>query len=135
MLFEKNIESFSECQPLGIVYFSSCSAPFRGWTGAGTAGAHHDAGLPEIHGQLGNGSCDQDAELGIFYGDSLTGAFTKAGQVRATYPAAEKGNKPGDRYYVADFLASRCSSLFGCSNTVMPSSIDTPCIIYFGAPA
>ena len=110
-------------------------ARFRGWTGAGTAGAHHDAGLPEIHGQLGNGSCDQDAELGIFYGDSLTGAFTKAGQVRATYPAAEKGNKPGDRYYVADFLASRCSSLFGCSNTVMPSSIDTPCIIYFGAPA
>lgn len=53
------------------------AAPFRGWTGAGTAGAHHDAGLPEIHGQLGNGSCDQDAELGIFYGDSLTGAFTK----------------------------------------------------------
>ena len=109
-------------------------ALFRAWTGGAGAGAYNTPGVPEIHGQLGNGSLDQNGELGIYYDGSLTGAFAKAGSVRATYPAAEKNNKPGDRYYLADLLGSRCNSVFGSSATVMPASVNLPACIYLGIP-
>lgn len=38
MLFEKNIEIFSDPNPSVLCVFSICLPPFRAWTGAGQAG-------------------------------------------------------------------------------------------------
>ena len=55
MLFEKNIESFLNDNPLVLRIFSSCSAPFRAWvqgTGREAGSWHRD----EIRNIIGEGT-------------------------------------------------------------------------------
>ena len=56
MLFEKNIEIFSDPNPSVLCVFSICPPPFRGWTqGAGReAGSWQQDAIRNILGQLGS---------------------------------------------------------------------------------
>ena len=84
--------------------------------GIGT-GTTNSAGVPEISGSM---------NFGVIYGYG-TGAFSfihvsSYGQMVAQH---------NDNYNF-DFNASRCSDIYGNSETVMPKSINMPAIIYLG---
>ena len=71
MLFEKNIEIFSDPNPSVLCVFSICLPPFRGWTG----GAGREAGR--------------------WQGDAIrnvTGSAGIGGQTGLAYPLAMDGN-------------------------------------------
>lgn len=93
---------------------------FRNW-GQGTgAGGTNRPGVPEIDGHLNFGVSD-----GVG-----TGAFrfmkgASYGQLSSTNIAA----------YSFNFAASRCSSIYGNSDTVMPQSVNQPVVIYLGRQA
>ena len=92
---------------------------FRNWVlGAdGTAGGYNAPGLPEIFGTTG-----YDAQSGY------SGAFYSGA---STYGQAGTGNI---RHNLS-FKASLCNPSYGASDTVMPSSVNIPVIIYLGIPA
>ena len=126
MLFEKNIESFLNDNPLVLRIFSSCSAPFRAWTGGSTAGATNPAGLPALTGEASwtRGAGGEPAttnSAGAFRvtlaGSTTTNAVSGAGDVRL------------------DFDASWSNPIYGASPTVMPASVNLPVILYLGIPA
>lgn len=125
MLFEKNIESFLNDNPLVLRIFSSCSAPFRAWTGGSTAGATNPAGLPALTGEASwtRGAGGEPAttnSAGAFRvtlaGSTTTNAVSGAGDVRL------------------DFDASWSNPIYGASPTVMPASVNLPVCIYLGLP-
>ena len=83
----------------------------------GPSGAANAAGAPEISGDMtfcvnnGNGS----GAFSFPYGGSY-------GQLDPVGGAA----------YHFDFKASRCSGIYGTSETVMPKSVNVPIMIYLG---
>lgn len=93
---------------------------FRNWVQETGAGGTNRPGVPEIDGHLNFGVSD-----GVG-----TGAFrfiqgTSYGQLSPTTIAA----------YSFDFAASRCSSVYGNADTVMPASVNLPVCFYLGWPA
>ncbi len=77
-----------------------------------------DAGIPNIVGALEGGP---DNSIGY-----ATGAFRTDGNT--------SGTTEGSRFYFnnVSFDASRCSQIYGNSNTIMPASVNIPIIIYLG---
>ena len=127
MLFEKNIEIFSDPNPSVLCVFSICLPPFRAWTGAGgTPGAHHDAGLPNITGFLETATTTgQERATGCFVQRVVTqGAYLSATVSQmAVYPMD------------ITLTAQAVNAIYGRSTTVMPASVDLPVITYLGLRA
>lgn len=69
MLFEKNIESFLNDNPLVLRIFSSCSAPFRAWTlGTGReAGSAQGDAMRRITGAF---YAFSSADDGVFFAEA-----------------------------------------------------------------
>ena len=126
MLFEKNIEIFSDPNPSVLCVFSICLPPFRAWVGGSTAGATNPAGLPAVTGEASwtRGAGGEPAttnSAGAFRvtlaGSTTTNAVSGAGDVRL------------------DFDASWSNPIYGASPTVMPASVDLPVCLYLGLRA
>lgn len=102
--------------------------PFRGWTGGvGSAGAHHDAGLPNITGWFGNVS-GQDRNAGA----NCAGVFRASLKDLAGGYGTFYENAEFDGY---ELDASRSNAIYGASSTVMPASVNLPTMLYLGIHA
>ena len=96
--------------------------PFRAWTGIGTAGAHHDAGLPDVAGAFYSVHSANGSQY-------TSGAFTQS-QGGAYFAG---GNSHAE--FGITFRASNSNKTYGASPTVMPTSVDLPICLYLGNPA
>ena len=123
MLFEKNIEIFSDPNPSVLCVFSICLPPFRAWTGTGEAGKYNASGLPELTGGF-SAYCFNDGDPW----HAMTS--TNSGQNALTV-----GSSNGTRYTAFTFRASLSNTIYGASSTVMPPSVNLPVILYLGIPA
>ena len=121
MLFEKNIEIFSDPNPSVLCVFSICPPRFRGWTGAGSAGGYNAPGLPDLSGYVPAVVMSESTV-------SATGPFS-VGPV--TYTDAVNPGQ-GQVHRSITFSASHVSAIYGASPTVMPASVDLPVILYLG---
>ena len=97
-------------------------ALFRAWTGASEAGKHNAPGLPDITGHFLGADYNADSW------ESFTGAFRDAGWTDTGVVAS--GTQKIER--AIDFRASFSNPIYGTSATVMPLSVNVPCIIYLG---
>ena len=116
--------------PNGLgLYLPSCGDQFfRAWTGSvGSAGTHHDAGLPEISGAFGvRGTMIIDNSI-----IEANGAFriteTSYDVNYASFQVSSNLSSQGCTFY-----ASRNNVIYGSSPTVMPASVNLPAILYLG---
>lgn len=93
---------------------------FRNWgPGDDTAGGYNKPGVPNI-----SGAVNADGS----YGSGSSGAFYRSG----TSEAPNGQNRQAAMTYMD---ASRSSSIYGASPTVMPASVDQPVCLYLGRPA
>ena len=122
MLFEKNIETFFDPQPFGVVCLFYLPPRFRSWTGAGNAGARHDAGLPDIAGAFYSVHSPNGSQYtsGVFT-EGKGGAYFAGGNSHAEFGIT--------------FNASNYNKTYGASPTVMPASVDLPMCMYLGLSA
>ncbi len=99
---------------------------FRGWTGGtGEAGTYNHAGVPEISGQMDGGGYYQNAEgIGALYPSNAQPEYIMSAASGFSMFNAK-----------INILASRSSSVYGASQTVMPSSINLPIVLYMGIAA
>ena len=105
--------------PTGLYTPALSGQFFRNWgPGDGACGQFNKPGLPNI---VGN--------LQATTSSPVDGAFRKESIIQA---GAWNGN--GDPWRTS-FDASRCSSIYGTSDTVMPPSINQPVILYLGRSA
>ena len=105
--------------PTGLYTPALSGQFFRNWTqGESVCGQFNKPGLPNI---VGN--------LQATTSSPVDGAF----RMESLILAGAWGGK-GDPWR-ASFDASRCSSIYGTSDTVMPPSINQPAILYLGRPA
>lgn len=111
------------------LYLPSCGEQFfRAWTGSvGSAGTHHDAGLPEISGAFGvRGTMIIDNSI-----IEANGAFriteTSYDVNYASFQVSSNLSSQGCTFY-----ASRNNVIYGSSPTVMPASVNLPAILYLG---
>lgn len=115
--FRKNLWHLRNYRP--ELDFWECRKSFRNWgPGDGACGQFNQPGLPNI---VGN--------LQATTSSPVDGAFRRESMIQA---GAWNGN--GDPWKTS-FDASRCSSIYGTSDTVMPPSINQPAILYLGRPA
>ena len=122
MLFEKNIEIFSDPNPSVLCVFSICLPPFRGWRpGAGEAGKYNAPGLPDIIGKYGQVFARPAVAEGPFAGSDIIAENVQGGTDSAI-----------DYLVTVGFRASAANPTYGASATVMPSSINLPIILYMG---
>ena len=92
---------------------------FRNWgPGDGACGQFNQPGLPNI---VGNSQATTSSPV--------DGAFRRESIIQAG-----AWNGSGDPWRTS-FDASRCSSIYGTSDTVMPPSINQPVCLYLGRPA
>lgn len=101
-------------------------APFRGWTGAGSAGEYNAPGLPEIEGTWSGWNIMSIA------GGENAGAFQSHWEAAGSIASATKEAGVWDRLLIK---ASRSNPLYGSSTTVMPASVNLPVILYLGISA
>ena len=93
---------------------------FRNWgPGDDTAGGYNKPGVPNI-----SGAVNADGS----YGSGSSGAFYRSG----TSEAPNGQNRQAAMTYMD---ASRSSSIYGASPTVMPASVNLPVCLYLGRPA
>ena len=104
-------------------------ARFRAWTGAGTAGAHHDAGLPNVTGGgTGANNLTTRYESPSYVGATMVGSNLEAAGRTFQHIAAN-----GIAVYGGILLdLSRGNPIYGNSATVMPASVDLPVMMYLG---
>lgn len=106
--------------PTGLYTPALSGQFFRNWAPGDRAGGTNRPGVPEIDGHLNFGISD-----GVG-----TGAFRFINS--ASYGQMSPSNI---NTYSFDFAASRCSGIYGNSNTVMPASVNLPVCFYLGRPA
>ena len=124
MLFEKNIEIFSDPNPSVLCVFSICPPRFRGWVqGTREAGGYNAPGLPELLG--GFSAYTFDAGM----------PWQAITSVDSGMNALTTGSSGGTRYNAFTFRASLSNTIYGASSTVMPPSVNLPVILYLGNPA
>ena len=135
MLFEKNIEIFSDPNPSVLCVFSICLPPFRAWTGGGgSAGGYNAPGLPNIQGVSSGDNCLTTHVLSI--GPVWTGPLRVGYNLESAGEVYERRANPYEGLYGGmQFDASRANAIYGASPTVMPPSVNVPCITYLGLPA
>ena len=114
--------------PTGLYVPNLSEQFFRAWTGSvGSAGTHHDAGLPEISGAFGvRGTMIIDNSI-----IEANGAFriteTSYDVDYASFQVSSNLSSQG-----CTFDASRNNTIYGASPTVMPASVDIPICLYLG---
>ena len=117
--------------PNGLgLYLPSCGEQFfRAWTGGGTAGAHHDAGLPNVTGGgTGANNLTTRYESPSYVGATMIGSNLEAAGHTFQHIAAN-----GIAVYGGILLdLSRGNPIYGNSVTVMPASVDLPVMMYLG---
>ena len=128
MLFEKNIESFLNDNPLVLCIFSSCSAPFRAWTGTGNqaGGSTQDTGRNVV------ASWTTGWEAYFVPTIAPTGAaFTTVGN------AFELTNGFGQRVEQPFYAGIDASRVWGehAGAEFAPVHVQLPVILYLGLPA
>ena len=115
--------------PTGLYVPKLSDQFFRAWTGAGTAGAHHDAGLPNVTGGgTGANNLTTRYESPSYVGATMIGNNLEAAGHTFQHIA---GN--GINVYGGILLdLSRGNPVYGNSATVMPASVDLPVMMYLG---
>ena len=124
MLFEKNIEIFSDPNPSVLCVFSICLPPFRAWTGRSReAGSWATDQMRAITGVGAEGLTDAAAHItGAFFSSYAVkvGGFVGATETSAVYA---------------------CANVFDSSRVVptgpvtVPPHVWQPIILYLGLPA
>ena len=105
--------------PTGLYTPALSGQFFRNWgPGDGACGQFNQPGLPNI---VGNSQATTSSPV--------DGAFRRESIIQAG-----AWNGSGDPWRTS-FDASRCSSIYGTSDTVMPPSINQPVCLYLGRPA
>ncbi len=105
--------------PSGLFVPNLSAQFFRNWgPGDGACGQFNQPGLPNI---VGNSQATTSSPV--------DGAFRRESIIQAG-----AWNGSGDPWRTS-FDASRCSSIYGTSDTVMPPSINQPVCLYLGRPA
>ena len=106
--------------PTGLYTPALSGQFFRNWgQGDDTAGGYNKPGVPNI-----SGAVNADGS----YGSGSSGAFYRSG----TSEAPNGQNRQAAMTYMD---ASRSSSIYGASPTVMPASVNQPVCLYLGRPA
>ena len=106
--------------PTGLYTPALSGQFFRNWgQGDETAGGYNKPGVPNI-----SGAVNADGS----YGSGSSGAFYRSG----TSEAPNGQNRQAAMTYMD---ASRSSSIYGASPTVMPASVNQPVCLYLGRPA
>ena len=106
--------------PTGLYTPALSGQFFRNWgQGDDTAGGYNKPGIPNI-----SGAVNADGS----YGSGSSGAFYRSG----TSEAPNGQNRQAAMTYMD---ASRSSSIYGASPTVMPASVNQPVCLYLGRPA
>ena len=108
--------------PTGLYVPKLSDQFFRAWTGIGTAGAHHDAGLPDVAGAFYSVHSANGSQY-------TSGAFTQS-QGGAYFAGGDSHAEFG-----ITFRASNSNKTYGASPTVMPTSVDLPICLYLGNSA
>ena len=99
-------------------------ARFRGWAqGTGNAGGYNAPGLPNILGSWSGWNTMSIAQGGA------NGVFQVHWEPNGTVALETKTAGVWDNLIID---ASNSNPVYGSSQTVMPASIDVPCIIYLG---
>ena len=106
--------------PTGLYTPALSEQFFRNWAQETEAGGTNRPGVPEIDGHLNFGVVDGGGTGAFSFIDSAS-----YGQFTSNHLAP----------YSFDFAASRCSSIYGNSDTVMPQSVNQPVVIYLGRQA
>lgn len=124
MLFEKNIEIFSDPNPSVLCVFSICPPPFRAWTleAGREAGSYQGDAIRNLNGSVGN-----TLRGGVI---TDTGVFVSH---QATYVirAQDGGALPiyveGFNFYAAEQVSTAPEN--------RPANVAVPVILYLGLPA
>ena len=107
---------------------------FRAWTGGGNAGGYNAPGLPNIQGVSSGDNCLTTHVLSI--GSVWTGPLRVGYNLESAGEVYERRANPYEGLYGGmQFDASRANAIYGASPTVMPPSVNVPCITYLGLPA
>lgn len=109
--------------PTGL-YLPSCGEQFfRACTGSGNAGGYNAPGIPNITGAWSGWN------IMSIEGGGPSGAFQSHWEPNGTVALETKTAGVWDNLIID---ASNSNPVYGSSQTVMPASIDVPCIIYLG---
>ena len=123
--------------PNGLgLYLPSCGEQFfRAWgQGTGDAGGYNAPGLPNIQGVSSGDNCLTTHVLSI--GPVWTGPLRVGYNLESAGEVYERRANPYEGLYGGmQFDASRANAIYGASPTVMPPSVNVPCITYLGLPA
>ena len=132
MLFEKNIEIFSDPNPSVLCVFSICPPPFRAWTGGNrAAGSSVTDTTREVTGRFG-GRYFETSALAIPNG--VSGVFTKTTGEPSLQSPVLQGTQISEPYLSIAFSLS--SALAGHTGSeIAPVHIWHPCIVYLGNSA
>ena len=124
MLFEKNIEIFSDPNPSVLCVFSICLPPFRAWTGRSReAGSWATDQMRAITGVGAEGLTDAAAHItGAFFSSYAVkvGGFVGATETSAVYACAN---------------AFDSSRVVPTGPVTVPPHVWQPIILYLGLPA
>ena len=124
MLFEKNIEIFSDPNPSVLCVFSICPPPFRAWTGRSReAGSWATDQMRAITGVGAEGLTDAAAHItGAFFSSYAVkvGGFVGATETSAVYACAN---------------AFDSSRVVPTGPVTVPPHVWQPIILYLGLPA
>lgn len=123
--------------PNGLgLYLPSCGEQFfRAWgQGTGDAGGYNAPGLPNIQGVSSGDNGLTTHVLSI--GPVWTGPMRVGYNLESAGEVYERRANPYEGLYGGmQFDASRANAIYGASPTVMPPSVNVPCITYLGLPA
>lgn len=122
--------------PTGL-YLPSCGEQFfRAWTlgAGGVVGGYNAPGMPEITGTLTAQAGDDGVYEALFSSNRIASSGALAATGGKTFPIGS-GTNADAGYGALEFRASRSSSVYGASQTVMPSSINLPIVLYMGIAA
>ena len=121
--------------PTGLYVPNLSEQFFRAWTGGGgSAGGYNAPGLPNIQGVSSGDNCLTTHVLSI--GPVWTGPLRVGYNLESAGEVYERrANQYEGLYGGMQFDASRANAIYGASPTVMPPSVNVPCITYLGLPA
>ena len=129
MLFEKNIEIFSDPNPSVLCVFSICLPPFRAWTGGGRgAGSSQSDAMQNVTGEIWD--FPVTAPMTFL---ATSGAFTRPGNTESILLQALYTSMAEIGY--GDGVALDISRVVRTSTETRPANIAIPIILYLGFPS
>ena len=97
-------------------------------------GGYNAPGMPEITGTLTAQAGDDGVYEALFSSNRIASSGALAATGGKTFPIGS-GTNADAGYGALEFRASRSSSIYGASQTVMRSSINLPIVLYMGIAA